>query len=276
MRNNTYQSFSVAMCVYYKDNPEWFKRAVESVLNQTIKPNEIVLVVDGPVGEELDGIIKEYETNVIFKVIRLAENVGHGNARRKGLENCSFDLVALMDADDVCLPDRFEKQLNVFNENDDVSAVGGNISEFIGEEDNIVGYRNVPENHEQIVEYMKKRCPLNQMTVILKKYDVEQIGGYIDWYCNEDYYLWIRMYLAGKKFYNVQETLVNVRVGKDMYARRGGWKYFKSERAIQKLMRKNKIIGFGTYFMNVLKRFIVQVLLPNKLRAWVFKKFARN
>ena len=271
-----YSPFSVSMCVYHKDNPVWFERAIESVLKQTVKPDEIVLVVDGPVGEELDAVIKECEKNEIFKVIRLAENVGHGNARRKGLENCSFDLVALMDADDVCLPDRFEKQLSAFSINQEVSVVGGNISEFIGEEENIVGYRNVPENHEDIVEYLKKRCPMNQMTVMFNKKHVESAGGYKDWYCNEDYYLWIRMYLAGKKFYNVQETLVNVRVGKDMYARRGGWKYFKSERGIQKLMRKNKIIGFGNYFMNVVKRFIVQVMLPNKLRAWVFKKFARN
>ena len=117
---------------------------------------------------------------------------------------------------------------------------------------------------------------MNQVTVMFKHSDVKEVGGYIDWFWEEDYYLWLRLYLAGKKFANIQDVLCNVRVGKEMYQRRGGWKYFKSERALQKFMLKNKIIGFGTYFLNVAKRFIVQVLLPNKLRGWVFKKFART
>lgn len=117
---------------------------------------------------------------------------------------------------------------------------------------------------------------MNQVTVMFKNSDVQEVGGYIDWFCEEDYYLWLRMYLAGKEFYNVKEVLVNVRVGKDMYARRGGIKYYKSEKKLQKFMKKNKIIGFSTYCTNVIKRFIVQVLMPNKVRAWAFKKFARD
>ena len=101
-------------------------------------------------------------------------------------------------------------------------------------------------------------------------------GNYQHWHYNEDYYLWIRMLEAGCQFANTDKVLVNMRVGKEMYQRRGGWKYFKSEKALQKYMKKHKIIGFGTYFMNVAKRFIVQVLLPNRLRGWVFKKFARK
>ena len=270
------REFSVSMCVYDKDNPEWFRVAVDSVLNQTVTPSEIVLVVDCPINGELNKIVCEYEKKDIFKVIRLEKNQGHGNARRIGLENCSYELVALMDADDISVSNRFELQLNVFNDNSNLSIVGGNIAEFIDTTNNIVGHRNVPENHNDIVKYMKKRCPFNQMTVMFKKTAVTGVGGYIDWYCDEDYYLWLRMYLSNMLFANVADILVYARVGKEMYARRGGWKYFKSERALQKYMKKNKIIGFGTYFFNVVKRFIVQVLLPNKIRAWVFKKFARE
>ncbi len=268
--------FSVSMCVYGRDNPEWFRTAVESVINQTLKPSEIVLVVDGPVEGELKDIIKIYEQQEIFNVVYLSENQGHGNARRKGLENCKYDLVALMDADDISLPNRFEKQINEFVMDESLSIVGGNISEFIDCQENVVGYRIVPGTHLQIVEYLKKRCPFNQVTVMFKKSLVEEVGGYVDWYCEEDYYLWLRMFLAGFKFKNVPDTLVDVRVGKEMYSRRGGWKYFKSEKALQKYMLKNKIIGRGTYFINVLKRFVVQVLLPNRLRGWVFRKFARK
>lgn len=123
---------------------------------------------------------------------------------------------------------------------------------------------------------MKKRCPMNQPTVMFKKSDVLEVGGYVDWYCDEDYYLWIRMALANKKFANTNAVLVNMRTTYDSYRRRGGRKYFQSEKKLQKYMRKNKIIGFGTYIANVTERFILQVLMPNKLRGWIFRKFARE
>lgn len=268
--------FSVSMCVYGGDNPEWFKTAVDSVLNQTVVPNEVVLVVDGPVPTELDSIIEKYETQSIFKVIRLVENQGHGNARRKGLENCSNEIVALMDADDISHPTRFEQQLCCFENDEELSIVGGNISEFIDTPENIVAHRLVPQTDTEIKEYMKKRCPMNQMTVMFKKSFVQSVGGYIDWYCNEDYYLWLRMAMAGMKLANISDILVNARVGKDMYSRRGGIKYFKSEAKLQKFMLDNKIIDFTTYLINIVKRLIVQVLLPNRIRGWVFKKFARE
>ena len=268
--------FSVAMCVYGGDDPEWFKAAVDSVTNQTRKPDEIVLVVDGPVPETLDKIICELESNMIFKVVRLEKNVGHGNARRTCIDACSYSIIALMDADDISAPDRFEKQLAFFENNAELSVVGSNITEFIGEPENIVARREVPSTDVEIREYIKRRCPMNHMTVMYRKEDIMKAGGYIDWYCNEDYYLWLRMYLAGLKFANSKDVFVNVRVGKEMYGRRGGVKYFKSEAKLQKYMLDNGIIGFGTYTLNVAKRLIVQVLLPNRLRGWVFRKFARK
>ncbi len=270
------RKFSVSMCVYGKDNPAWFETAVESVLHQTRRPDEVVLVVDGPVPDELNTIICRYEAMPLFHVIRFAENQGHGNARRAGLEACTYELVAIMDADDISLPERFAVQLQVMEMNPVVDIVGGNITEFVGAPENIVGQRDVPAADSDIKEYMKKRCPMNLVTVMFKKSSIERAGGFIDWYCEEDYYLWIRMAQHEMVFANVPDVLVNVRVGKEMYNRRGGKKYFKSEKKLQKYMLENKIIGRGTYISNVLKRWIVQVLLPNRLRGWVFKKFARK
>lgn len=267
--------FSVSMCVYHKDDPKWFRQAADSVLNQTEKPSEVVLVVDGPVPEALDRVISGYEAHSFFKVIRLSENQGHGIARRTGLDHCSHELVALMDADDISRPDRFEKQLKLFREDKSLSVIGGNIAEFVGERENTVGIRAVCTNDAQIREDMKTRCPLNQMTVMFRKADVMKAGGYLDWYCNEDYYLWLRMYMAGMRFANVPEVLVDVRVGENMYQRRGGWKYFSSEWKLQNYMLKNRVIDVSTYAVNVAKRLVVQVLLPNRLRGWVFNKFAR-
>lgn len=268
--------FSVSMCVYGGDNSEWFQTAVESILNQSLKPDEVVLVVDGPIPDELNEIVKIYECNPIFNVIRLEKNQGHGNARRMGLDNCKNELVAIMDADDISKSDRFEKQIEEFKKNQSLDIVGGNITEFIDDEKNIVAERVVPADDAEIKAYMKKRCPMNLVSVMFKKTSVERVGGFIDWYCEEDYYLWLRMALAEMRFANVSDILVNVRVGKDMYKRRGGWKYYKSEAKLQKYMLKHKIINFPIYLSNKTKRFIVQVLMPNNLRGWVFKKFARG
>lgn len=268
--------FSVLTCVYKNDNPEHFKEALESLINQTRQPNEIVLVIDGLVPESITKVILNYEDKNFFKVIRLQKNVGHGNARRVGLENCSYELVALMDADDICVHDRFEKQLICFANDEKLSIIGGNIEEFIGPIDNIIGIREVPQDDSEIKSYMKKRCPFNQVTVMFKKTDVALAGGYIDWYCDEDYYLWLRMYLSGATFKNLKDCLVYVRVGEEMYQRRGGWKYFKSEAKLQGYMLKHGIINIVTYINNVTIRLILQVLMPNKLRGFIFKKFARK
>jgi glycosyltransferase involved in cell wall biosynthesis len=274
--------FSVAMCVYAGDNPEWFDTALESVINQTVKPDEIVLVVDGPIPEIIQNVIDKYieicnkkETCVSLKIIRLEVNSGHGIARRESIKHCSNDIVALMDADDISVPHRFKEELEYLLSTG-ADIVGGDIAEFIDETSNIIGCRKVPANDDEIKQYTKKRCPFNQMTVMFKKEIYNKAGGYLDWYCNEDYYLWLRMYLNGAKFANTGTVLVNVRVGKEMYQRRGGVKYFKSEAKLQKYMLDRRIINISTYLMNVGKRFIVQVLLPNKIRGWVFRKFARE
>ena len=269
-------NFSVSMCVYGGDDPQWFRQAVESLLNQTRVPTQIVLVVDGPIPGPLNEEVKGCEANPIFKVLRLPENKGHGYARRLSFQNCDHELIAIMDADDLCLPHRFEKQLEAFEKDPELSILGGQMSEFLDTPEHIVGYRRVSLTNEEIYRDLQGRCPMNQVTVMMKKTPVEQVGGYQDWYCNEDYYLWIRACQNGLRFGNVPEVLVNVRVGADMYQRRGGWKYFSSERKLQTYMRQHQIIGLKTWLVNVTKRLIVQVLLPNRLRSWVFKTFARE
>ncbi len=271
--------FSVSMCVYGKDNPKHFDAALASIENQTVKPIEIVLVVDGPIPDAIENIIKMHRSaahGYDFNVVYLERNMGHGEARRICFDHCACDLIALMDADDLSVPDRFEKQIDFFEKHPELSIVGGYIHEFIGMPDNCVGKRIVPTSDAEIKEYMKKRCPMNQVTVMFRKQDVAEVGGYSDWYCEEDYYLWIRLALAGKKFANVAENLVNVRVGDEMYSRRGGMKYFKSEAKLQKYMLKHNVIGFGRYLINVSERLILQVLMPNSVRGFLFQKLARE
>lgn len=270
--------FSVAICVYGKDKPEWFNTCLDSITKQTINPSEIVLVVDGPVSKDLHEVIDKYRDRYsdIFKVIELQENKGLGIALKTAIENSSNELVARMDSDDIAVADRFEEQLKFFEEHSDVDVVGGNISEFVGITSNVIGRRVVPSSDFGIRQYLKRRCPFNHMTVMFKKSAVLKSGNYQHWFWNEDYYLWVRMFLNNCRFANLNKDLVLVRVGKDMYARRGGVRYFLSEAKLQKFMYQNNVISFPRAFINIAQRLILQVLMPNWLRAFVFKTFARS
>ena len=269
--------FSVCMSVYHGDNAAFFKRAIDSLYAQTRQPDEIVLVVDGPVGEEINKVIADFENqHDSFRVVRLEKNSGHAIARQTGLDAAQYEYVAIMDSDDLAVKDRFEKQMDFVEAHPEVDALGGQIDEFIGEPLNVVGTRIVPLKDDEIKAYLKSRCPMNLVTVMLKKESVQKAGGYIDWYCEEDYYLWVRMTEQGMKFANLPDNLVNVRVGEEMYQRRGGMRYFKSEARLQRYMYKHGIISLPRYIYNVAGRFAVQVAMPNKVRSFVFQKLFRK
>ena len=181
-----------------------------------------------------------------------------------------------MDSDDISIENRFEQQLKLFVSHQELDVVGGDIIEFIDDISNLVGRRSVSILNEKIYENMKIRCPMNHVTVMFRAEAVQLAGGYLDWYFNEDYYLWIRMAQHGAVFENTGTVLVNVRVGRDMYRRRGGNKYFRSEMTLQKYMLSNHLIGWPRFVINVAKRFIVEIFLPNNVRSWFYKKFCRD
>lgn len=271
--------FSVITSVYKNDKPEFIRQAFDSItIGQTLCPDEVVVVIDGPVSQEINVVIDEYTQlhPQLFNIIRLPENKGLGKALKIGLEASKYDIIARMDSDDYSIPERFAKQVAYIESHPEIDIVGGNISEFIDNVENVVGSRCVPLSHNQICDYMKVRCPFNHITVMFKKQAVMNSGGYLDWHYNEDYYLWIRMALNNCTFANLPDILCYARVGKDMYARRGGWKYFKSEAKLQKYMFDKGLISFFRMGYNVLLRFVLQVCMPNKLRGFVFRKFARK
>ena len=228
--------------------------------------------------EGLSAVLSEYETKYskVMNIIRLEKNGGLGNALKLGVENAKNGIIARMDSDDICLPDRFEKQLAYLDAHPECDIVGGQMTEFIDAPDNIVGRREVPLSNEGIYEYMKSRCALNHVTVVFRKEAVLKAGNYQDWFWNEDYYLWVRMMMNKCVFANIPDVAVNVRSGADQYARRGGKKYFDSEIGIKKLMLKNGMITKTQFAVNYVQRFIIQLLLPNSMRGWVFRTFARK
>lgn len=265
------------MSLYKKEKPEYLRLAIDSMLNQTVAPDEITIVKDGLLTPELDAVLDEYSSKYdVFNIVGYEKNRGLGLALNYGLEYCRNELVARMDTDDIAKPNRCEKQLKEFEKNSGLDIVGGDIAEFVDMQSNIVAYRKVPVKDCDIKEYIKVRCPFNHMTVMYKKTAVIKSGNYKDLFWNEDYYLWIRMADCGCNMANTGNVLVDVRTGTDMYKRRGGAKYYASEKFLQQYMLQRKMINRSTYMINLCKRFIVQILLPNSIRGWVFKKFARK
>ncbi len=216
------------------------------------------------------------QIKTILRTINLPENKGLGNALKEALNHCSNDLVARMDSDDISYPYRFQAQLAAFLAHPMADVVGGTITEFVGEPDNITGERVVETENNAILLDMKKRCAMNHVSVMYKKSSVNKAGGYLDWHYNEDYYLWIRMMEAGCSFANVPYPLVNVRTGADMASRRGGMKYFMSEKGLQQYMLSHKMISFPRYVYNTLLRFGGEVAAPNALRTWLFKRMRKT
>lgn len=265
--------FSVLVSVYQKDNPIWLKEALESIFAQTVKPNEVVVVCDGPLTKELEAVLAQYSGKIILH--RLAKNSGLGEALRQGVEKCSCPLIARMDSDDISLPNRFEKQLSYFEEHPDTVVLGGLIQEIDGKDLIPIAIRQVPLRDKEIKKFIKIRSPFNHVTVMFKKDAVIEAGNYQPFHFIEDYYLWARMTAKGYEMANLPDILLNVRVDKAMYGRRGGLKYFKSNYAMSKKLRELGLISLPTFLFNTVVRFCVQVLMSNSVRSYFYRKVLR-
>lgn len=271
-------NFSVIVPVYVKDKVDFLIEAILSILdNQTIQPNEVLVVVDGHIGEDLKNTLetlRKYDSRIRIEYFPV--NRGLGNVLRDGVALCSNELIARMDSDDYSIPNRFELQYQYMMSHPDCAIVGGQMGEFIDNIDTVVGMRYVPEKHSGILKRLKSRCPFNHITVMFRKSKILEAGNYIEWHYNEDYYLWIRMAEHKMEMANLPQTLAYARVGREMYQRRGGKKYFKSEKGLQDYMLSHKIISFPQYLFNVAIRFGVQVAMPNKVRGLIFQKLFRK
>ena len=262
------------MSIYSKENPSFFETSVNSMLSQTIKPDEIILVCDGPLTSELDKLIDEYSKNSIFNIIRLNVNKGLSNALNIGIRECKNEYILRMDSDDISLPYRAEKELKILDSGYDI--VGSFISEFVDDSSNVKGYRKVPVDHKSIVKFSKRRSPFNHPSVAFKKSSILKSGNYsLETRYMQDYYLWVRCIQNGCKCFNIPEVLVNMRSGISMRSRRKGKEFAKSYKIVFKYMLKSKYINPIRYIQNIVSFFFYSHLSPN-LKEQIVYKFLRS
>jgi glycosyltransferase involved in cell wall biosynthesis len=266
------ERLSVLLPVWAGDRPDFLSAAFESTVDgQMRRPDQVVVVQDGPVGDQLAGRIAELAaaTEVPVDVVALARNVGLGPALDAGLAACRHPIVARMDADDISLPHRFAVQLPIMESGVDI--VGSGLQEFVDDPDVVVGTRTVPTEPAEIRERARFAIPFNHPTVMYRRDLVLSVGGYTDFARMEDYLLWAKLILAGARVANVAEPLVKYRVGAGAYARRGGLAQLRAELEVQRRFRR---LGFTTrhqYLRNVLLRGGYR-LVPERLRRSAYRR----
>ncbi len=230
------------------------------------------MVEDGPIGEALAAVIESYRDRLPIVSVRLPENVGLARALNAGLAQCSYELIARMDTDDVCLPARFERQIDFLERNLDVDVLGAMVEEFDSEMSESLGIRRLPQDHASLHQFAKRRSPLSHPTVVFRKQSVLAVGGYPEFRKAQDYALWSLMLTRGYRMRNLNEVLLKMRAGSGMMERRGS-AYLKHELSILKFQRRIGFIGLHEYLINYLLRSVVR-RSPASIKRLLYK-FAR-
>jgi glycosyltransferase involved in cell wall biosynthesis len=263
--------FSLLLPVYAGDHAEFLRRAFDSATaEQTRRPDEAVIVRDGPVGTELEAELADIQRRSVVPVtvVALPDNVGLARALEAGLARARTEVIARADADDVSQPDRFAVQLPVIEAGADL--VGSALAEFSTDEHVTGIVRTMPTEPEDIVRYARMADPFNHPTVVFRKQAVADAGGYQDLSLMEDYLLFARMIAGGARVRNVPQVLVHYRVGAGAYRRRGGANMLRSEIELQRALRREGFTSRWQYLRNLVVRGGYR-LVPVPLRRWAYR-----
>jgi glycosyltransferase involved in cell wall biosynthesis len=238
-------------------------------------PDEVVIVEDGPLGEELEETLRANPKHLPIVPVRLPVNVGLGAALRAGLNECGGEYVARMDSDDICIPERLQMQVSFLDSHPEVDVVGGSIAEFAENTSSPCTLRLLPTEGAALRRFAKSRTPMNHMTVVFRKASVVAAGNYESCQGFEDYHLWARMLTLGYHLHNMSEILVFARCGNGMHARRGGIVYLKHEVGLMLYFRKLGFLGNIECAARILLRAPCR-LLPEFLRSICYRFFLRD
>ena len=268
--------YSVLMTVYTKDNPDYFALSLDSMINQTCKPDEIVIVKDGPIRKQLQDIIDSRKNRQVKIIqLQLPVNKGLGLALNEGIKICKNELIARMDADDYSMPNRCELQLKAFEKYPDLDIIGCPVDEFVDDIDNVVGCRNVPYTNDEIYAFAKKRDPFNHPTVMYKKSVVLKAGMYSDYRKNQDTDLWIKMLSNGAQCMNLKEHVFRFRFDSDTYRKRKSW---VNTKILLEIRYKAWQSGLNTFFdfLLVATSQIGVYILPVWFQRWLYTVVLRR
>ena len=269
-------SFSVLMSLYSKENPTCLDQSLNSIFTQTLLADEVILVEDGPLTADLYNVVEEYKKKFLeLKIVPINKNGGLGKALNEGLKHCSYELVCRVDTDDICKPNRFERQVAFMEAHPEIDVCSAAIDEFVDDIKHVTSTRVLPETHEELYHFGKRRNPINHPASIFRKKAVEAAGSYQHFDLFEDYYLWARMMMNGARFHNIKESMLYFRYSPEMIKRRGGWKYAWTEMKFQLELYRIGYISLLTMLENILIRSFIRIV-PNKLRGAIYLNLLRK
>lgn len=266
---NMNYNFSCLIPISHNESTKNVQECLNSIFNQTLPPNEVIVIIDGKLNNNLKRILKRYD----LKIFELKNQKGITYALNYGLKMCKYDIVARMDSDDICAIDRFETQINLFKNNNNLELIGGQILEFDNK-----SYKNkrlVPLNINEIIKYSKFRNPFNHMTIMFKKNVILNNDGYKDIPFFEDYYLWTKLLKNNINALNIDKVLVYARTDYNHIKRRGGYKYIKCIYNFEKQLYNDNYINLSTFIFNIILRCSIS-LLPYKIRSLFYEFFLRK
>jgi glycosyltransferase involved in cell wall biosynthesis len=270
-------TISVLMSVYKSDVPEYLDKAIKSVwTDQTLRPNQIVLVEDGDLGEGLISVIANWKLELGEKltVLKNEKNIGLTKSLNKGIKYVTSSLIARMDSDDISEPTRFEKQADFLQAHPEVDIVGGALREFNDENPNL-RIRHYPETNEEVKKYIVKASPLAHPTVMMRRSIFDNGLCYNEKYrTSQDIALWYDALLKGHKIANIQDITINFRSGGDVYKRRSrskAWNEFKiyvnGIYRLKGLFTFNYIYPFARLIFRLIPHWVVKRIYGSKIRS---------
>jgi glycosyltransferase involved in cell wall biosynthesis len=271
------RQFSVLIATYEGDDPDDLSRALQSVIDQTVRPDEIVVVADGSLTTDLEAVLDDFESAYPDLLTRtsLPTNQGLGAALNHGVETCSYEWIGRLDSDDIAVENRFERQLTYLDENPETDVLGGYIGEFSNDPADIETTREVPTTPDQVRSIARFRCPLNHPTVIFRRSAVLEVGNYRPLRSMQDYDLWMRMLAKEYQLSNIPTILVKCEGGEELFNRRGGLTYARIETKLQYEFLQLGMISVPVFLLNICVRIPLR-LIPNRLRSFVYRTLLRN
>lgn len=267
--------FCVLMALYKGDKPVLFEAAVRSVFTNTILPNQFIVVVDGPIYTELELRVRVLQQDYpLIEFIRLTKNIGLANALNEGLSYIRHPWVVRADSDDINLPQRFETLATALNQNPQWQLFSSAILE-LDENGQPMTVREVPCGEEEIRKFAKRRNPFNHMAVAYRLDAVLACGGYPNIFLKEDYALWCLFLARNIPVANLKEVLVHASAGINMFRRRGGWRYARSEWQMQNLLVKSGLKRRDQALVDGFLR-ATFFLIPASLRGFLYSFLLRK
>lgn len=267
--------YSVLMPIWSGEKLCFLEDSVKSMINQTLRPVEFVFVFDQPISSEMDSLLKKLilpKAKIKYVDACNLRGCGLGALLNIGVESCSCPFIARMDSDDISLPIRCQKEIEILNNITSIAVVGSFLTEFEITPKIPKFIRKVPEMGEELIRFAKYRNPTNHPTVMFRKSSILEVGNYNTSFSHcEDYELWYRFIKRGYSLYNIQESLLFFRTGDNFLERRSDIKNIKAYKKLKKIMKSDKFINHNEYITSILIQYFF-AYMPKIVKKIIYQQ----